>query len=1517
MKFFDATGDTRRGGNIVESVVRMAKWLGMATIAEGVEDRDQADYLKSIGCNYIQGYLYFKPMPIPEFEQLAARFDKEGSLLALKTVENLDNNAFWDPKSMDTLIFNSYVGGACIFEYHNGDIELLRANDQYVQMIGAAGLRIEDAMRLDWAEHLEESDRDAIKNAMDLSLETGESVTGEYVFLDLPGCPKETYLRATMRVIASSGDHMLVYCTNENTTPQRQAEKKEHETAEHLSAIMRNITGGVTASVLRDGAMRLIFANEQFYEQRGYTRAQYEREVGDPQETVYPEDRARIRELSLTASQTCLPYSAVYRVVRRNGEVRWLQKNVSITSFASEEEPVHLSVSNDITEQKEAQQTLMETDDQLRFLNTIAHELLAQPDSDIGLQSVLEKLLSYFRGERAYIFELDPGEDTVSNTYEVCKEGVTPQKDSLQRLPVEMCQFWIRSFDDKSYIDVPDVDTLDDSRAEEKEVLRAQGIRSLIAVPLERDGKLIGFIGVDDPSRQHARVDRLMALGDYIAVMLTHRDLDRKILNDNETLLSLMNDTPGGFVRMRVRPDGAIVPIYFNQGFQTLVGMNNDELMALYGEDAMAGVHPDDLAVVYAAVAGMRKSGEAHSSAYRLRHGAGGYVRVMFFGRMKKSASGEEFLNIYYTDAARDDIAVLVGAENQADQRVKLLTDSIPGGLATYLCTPDKISVQYFNDGFCRLFGFDRAGFFQQSSVDPRVVVFEQDLPLLMRQVRALIERGDPIDCVYRVHTKDGGYKWIEHKAVAAGKTDGGVLVNAVLLDVTRQHEATERLRISEEEHRLAVAQSGNIICRYSVADKTMHMSRETADTLSLPEQIIDVPYGPVRLGMISRENEQAYIDFFESIDRGEKTGTMVFSHLMTGVWRWMEAHFSTIFADDGKPVSAVITFYDVTERLWKEAVYNKWQQSMQEKDPGSYTLFRSNLSKSASFDTMEGKLLWADFGADTDSFNGRTREYADQCVFESDREEYVALLNSDTLLANYYRGKRNYVMEYREKLQSGGVRWLRLTVDLVEYPNSTEVEAYLMYENIDDSKRAELLTIERAEMDPLTCVLNRATFAARADRILRDSRPDERHAFLMIDIDSFKMVNDVFGHAAGDQALVDTAAAIRAALRREDLVGRLGGDEFVAFLRDIPNDAVAATKARSICANMRKALSLEVQISGSIGIVVSPRDGADFQTLYQKADAALYHVKGSGKDNFAFYGEDMRDEHLKPEGEPAGDARAPHVEKKRRMLIVDDSVIDHAMLANIFDDEFIIERAKDGSNALIRLRHYGTAISVVLLDLFMPGMNGFEVLEKMQAAAELQAIPVIVVSGDDNRETSLRAIRAGATDFVTKPVDAELLRIRVQSAISKAENERLRAQNSFLEMQRDELAKFRTVLAHTGTALLEYDWVKGAFSYDASMSAHIDGIWDKRTLWRILLSDMVADVSTVRRMQEFVHSVADDRKTQSGSIIVPLRTPSRETRQFRMNVYKESDAFQLTNRLVITFNDVEDGGQATDTETI
>lgn len=132
MRFMvDGTSDNR-GENILASVVRMAKWLEMPVIAEGVEKKQQVEFLRSVGCEYVQGFYYAKPMPVDEYEKKVMCEKKSNFVPSLKSGSNLlDKNGFINTDSIINILFSDLVQAIAIYEYDGSDIFLIRANNEY------------------------------------------------------------------------------------------------------------------------------------------------------------------------------------------------------------------------------------------------------------------------------------------------------------------------------------------------------------------------------------------------------------------------------------------------------------------------------------------------------------------------------------------------------------------------------------------------------------------------------------------------------------------------------------------------------------------------------------------------------------------------------------------------------------------------------------------------------------------------------------------------------------------------------------------------------------------------------------------------------------------------------------------------------------------------------------------------------------------------------------------------------------------------------------------------------------------------------------------------------------------------------------------------------------------------------------------------------------------------------------------------------------------------------------------
>jgi len=166
------------------------------------------------------------------------------------------------------------------------------------------------------------------------------------------------------------------------------------------------------------------------------------------------------------------------------------------------------------------------------------------------------------------------------------------------------------------------------------------------------------------------------------------------------------------------------------------------------------------------------------------------------------------------------------------------------------------------------------------------------------------------------------------------------------------------------------------------------------------------------------------------------------------------------------------------------------------------------------------------------------------------------------------------------------------------------------------------------SQHDALTGLANRSYLHGYLQKHLQGgARPDNPLLLLSLDLDRFKPINDTLGHAAGDQVLCEVARRLRSAVRDSDLVARLGGDEFVIVGSDLPAGFDVERFCSRLCEAVAQPLLVEgheVSVGVSIGVVLSPHDGAQAGDLLRYADIALYEAKGAGRNNWQFYAAEM-----------------------------------------------------------------------------------------------------------------------------------------------------------------------------------------------------------------------------------------------------------------------------------------------------
>ena len=326
---------------------------------------------------------------------------------------------------------------------------------------------------------------------------------------------------------------------------------------------------------------------------------------------------------------------------------------------------------------------------------------------------------------------------------------------------------------------------------------------------------------------------------------------------------------------------------------------------------------------------------------------------------------------------------------------------------------------------------------------------------------------------------------------------------------------------------------------------------------------------------------------------------------------------------------------------------------------------------------------------------------------------------------------------EISERLLNDGVEYrARIRSLMVE----GEPHVLMMVRPIDEQEAAEE---DPVYTDVLTSVRNRRYYEEK----LRSARMNAGVA--MIDLDDFRAFNDTCGRHAGDLALGAVAAAIRSGIRSTDELVRLGCDKFVAVMPNIPSDDFAR-RLRHVSDAVHATIvpgHEHVSLTACVGGVRI--NGETVDEGVSRAVQLLSHAKAKP-------GTVVTDT----------DAIETFQSEKPSILIVDDSEMNRVILNEMLKDEYRVLEADNGRVALDMVDRYGDELSLVLLDIVMPGMNGFEVLGELSRRTVADSLPIIMISSEDSDDVVLRAYELGASDYINRPFDARVVRRRVSNTI-------------------------------------------------------------------------------------------------------------------------------------------------------
>ena len=433
-----------------------------------------------------------------------------------------------------------------------------------------------------------------------------------------------------------------------------------------------------------------------------------------------------------------------------------------------------------------------------------------------------------------------------------------------------------------------------------------------------------------------------------------------------------------------------------------------------------------------------------------------------------------------------------------------------------------------------------------------------------------------------------------------------------------KTEKINQELRIRDSIFQIATAEMESFVFLYDAMKDKVDFMSENIETLELPRCMEHVSAEIVHY--FSSANAKTMEGFVETVKKdlhdGKENSERELQIHKQEEELYYQIKMTHLYDAKKRPVRSIGMIYDVTEQKQKELLLRREEKLR--------NLFMTDTIAFYEID-IEDDIVIREY-ANRKKESGKYSDVLEQFIEKRVLDQYQAYLRESCSLEYMKRCFQqqvyDYIVEYEYIRNNGSPYWVASELHLEEEKGIRK--AFMTVRDIDSKKRRELHLEQQAVFDALTQVYNRSAGIRKISTALETMQPEDISAFLILDLDNFKQVNDCLGHMMGDQVLIEVARIMKTHFRNYDVICRLGGDEFIIFIQKIPLEALDKI-VRSFLRKLVLTYSSEgkeVTVSASVGAALAPVHGTDFSQLYEKADSALYQVKNSSKNDYMLYKE-------------------------------------------------------------------------------------------------------------------------------------------------------------------------------------------------------------------------------------------------------------------------------------------------------
>lgn len=704
-----------------------------------------------------------------------------------------------------------------------------------------------------------------------------------------------------------------------------------------------------------------------------------------------------------------------------------------------------------------------------------------------------------------------------------------------------------------------------------------------------------------------------------IYIFYKNNKSQKHILKANKEISSITNSIPGGVQKCTI---GETCEFNFlSDGFIDLSGYTREELKTLFNNNFYNLIHKDDVKRIKREISEQLYKNKTIELEYRIITKSGDIVWVLDKGELITEPDGKEYICCVTVDITKT--KKLEQEMEQKNLELEMVSENILGGILITEFNED-FTIKYTNSGYLSIIGYTNEQLKNELQYKACNLVFYDDRKKILENIQHQLDTKGIAVCEHRIIRRDGTIIWVSIKGRLIIDDDGSKKGIWILTDITDLKNAEQKLKINEERFRIALKQTSNTIFEYDIKTKSLLNTSKELDKYNIYKMVKNVPYSLVESGIIHKDFSDDFINMYENVINGAKTASCVVKiKLPDESYIWNKITLTTIFDEDGNPVRAIGIQEDISKQKEAEIRYSqegKYHSAILSEAMITYEI---NVSKDTF---IKGNKSWhKPFGIKPDNnYSEMVKTIASSIIHKDNKEVFLNTFLCENLLTAHKNNVTEIKLEYQRMNQENKMIWVICTMHLIKDSITNDIKALAYVKDIDNQKNEEIRLKLKAERDTLTGLYNKGT----TEKLINDFLNSEEassgiHAFLIVDIDNFKSVNDNLGHVFGDKVLFEVSKHLKPIFRKDDIVGRIGGDEFIVFLKNIQSFENVKKKAEKICDIFRNSYTENkktYKISGTVGISFVPEHGTIFKELYQKADIALYYAKSKGKDKYALY---------------------------------------------------------------------------------------------------------------------------------------------------------------------------------------------------------------------------------------------------------------------------------------------------------